>query len=1074
MATKNLTNNNQKGWSNRTKKMNIIIGTENNPTKFTSGEVIINKKSTKKNLDKLIDINNDVKTKKTTKKITTDATEGGLLKGKPHYDKNGKPLGGIPGKVDGTKPIETEGDEFVVNAEASKKHWQELSKINQENGNGVPIGPPTETYDEDPSEEFERGGKIQFNPNYLPNKWIMSFAKKIKANHPEIWKLGGNIFGNEAFENLKRVSERGYWLDSEEWMYIKWRSYVARHKKDFRIEGVVAMLKWVDKVDKGWPYMKNLIQEKINQSNKMEQGGMLPMQGILITPDKTKKINFKRTDNGYEYFISDNVSSTHNNKTLRIGFKKRKGNPLNLSQNEFIEFLYQENFLDPNMRKDKNGNDCIEFIKKTESILNNGYYLDLKETNNVRDAYSQFPLNLKGVIITYNSGNQKDLKCIDTVNIDFLNDILEKKFKLTEAQSRLVSHYYLHNARRFDTMQIIDEIVDKDIYIIDRNFLDCSPKASKMNDGGNVDFGKVSSASSRFKPSETIVFDPPLVGLNGNKLISYTWKYEWTTDFSIKTGDAIEKRVSDWTQAELSADTGRNIVHSFTILKPDGSYQSVSSESVPVIMGFVSKEQKKDFSNLATASKTLAKQQMQLSILEAKQKEFEELKRSIIDAGYPEIKIEPWYSDDQVKLIMGDGSVVADANNPYEKERIEVLQDSYVRGEMLKLGINSYRSNNSYQISELKKRIERQKRKVENITNSDKMAEGGNIDLNVEEILGRIVDVHYMGVSEPDYFKIKEVKITPENFRHRDVTLRGDIGVSKFPLEQLQDFLDGKQIIIRDDNEEYAITLTKERLKKGGKTISYDTYKDKYNRKYNYPKNTSHSLEEISKDTGVSMKGLQQIYNKGIGAFKTNPESVRPNVQSKEQWAMARIYSAVMGGAASQIDSHELQMNKGGNVDKQDTVTMDIPLMIRTLELAREDIHSDAELHFVVENLLHLKNKKVLTMDDYAYIADVEHKHFKKYAHGGNVGTNQKEVSIGFGGLGNGTTVWDRNRIQNGDYKIIAHISDSGKITYYDKNLPEYAKTKIEQFAEEEKQRLAEGGELSQGYDFSPIQTPLN
>jgi hypothetical protein len=90
------------------------------------------------------------------------------------------------------------------------------------------------------------------------------------------------------------------------------------------------------------------------------------------------------------------------------------------------------------------------------------------------------------------------------------------------------------------------------------------------------------------------------------------------------------------------------------------------------------------------------------------------------------------------------------------------------------------------------------------------------------------------------------------------------------------------------------------------------TYKDKYNTKYGYKKNESHTLEEISKDTGVSMKGLQQIYNKGIGAYKTNPSSVRPNVKSKEQWAMARVYSAVMGGKASKIDSNELKMENGG------------------------------------------------------------------------------------------------------------------------------------------------------------------
>ena len=95
----------------------------------------------------------------------------------------------------------------------------------------------------------------------------------------------------------------------------------------------------------------------------------------------------------------------------------------------------------------------------------------------------------------------------------------------------------------------------------------------------------------------------------------------------------------------------------------------------------------------------------------------------------------------------------------------------------------------------------------------------------------------------------------------------------------------------------------------------YITYKDKYNKKYNYDANSSHSLEEISKDTGVSMKGLQQIYNKGIGAYKTNPSSVRPNVKSKEQWAMARVYSAVMGGADARVDANELNMNYGGEIE---------------------------------------------------------------------------------------------------------------------------------------------------------------
>lgn len=71
------------------------------------------------------------------------------------------------------------------------------------------------------------------------------------------------------------------------------------------------------------------------------------------------------------------------------------------------------------------------------------------------------------------------------------------------------------------------------------------------------------------------------------------------------------------------------------------------------------------------------------------------------------------------------------------------------------------------------------------------------------------------------------------------------------------------------------------------------TYKDDFNKKYKFKKGQSHSLKEISKITGYQMKGIQTIYDKGIGAYKTNPGSVRKNVVSKEQWAYARVYAAL-------------------------------------------------------------------------------------------------------------------------------------------------------------------------------------
>jgi hypothetical protein len=62
-------------------------------------------------------------------------------------------------------------------------------------------------------------------------------------------------------------------------------------------------------------------------------------------------------------------------------------------------------------------------------------------------------------------------------------------------------------------------------------------------------------------------------------------------------------------------------------------------------------------------------------------------------------------------------------------------------------------------------------------------------------------------------------------------------------------------------------------------------------------------------------------------------------------------------------------VNEG--TDKKDTVTFDIPLLIRVLELTREDIKSDIDLHRVVERLIQIRNKGVLTMADYKMIANL-------------------------------------------------------------------------------------------------------
>tara|TARA_R110000764_G_scaffold102849_2_gene188437 strand:+ start:2363 stop:2686 length:324 start_codon:yes stop_codon:yes gene_type:complete len=72
------------------------------------------------------------------------------------------------------------------------------------------------------------------------------------------------------------------------------------------------------------------------------------------------------------------------------------------------------------------------------------------------------------------------------------------------------------------------------------------------------------------------------------------------------------------------------------------------------------------------------------------------------------------------------------------------------------------------------------------------------------------------------------------------------------------------------------------------------TNKQKFNKKYKQPINQANSKKDISKLTGIPTRILDDVFDRGVGAFKTNPKSVRPSVKSPEQWAFGRVYSFVM------------------------------------------------------------------------------------------------------------------------------------------------------------------------------------
>lgn len=65
---------------------------------------------------------------------------------------------------------------------------------------------------------------------------------------------------------------------------------------------------------------------------------------------------------------------------------------------------------------------------------------------------------------------------------------------------------------------------------------------------------------------------------------------------------------------------------------------------------------------------------------------------------------------------------------------------------------------------------------------------------------------------------------------------------------------------------------------------------------------TAHNAKSKHK---VTTSMLQAVYRRGIGAYKTNPGSVRPNVSSPEQWAMARVNSFLRIVSGSKSPKHD-------------------------------------------------------------------------------------------------------------------------------------------------------------------------
>ena len=85
------------------------------------------------------------------------------------------------------------------------------------------------------------------------------------------------------------------------------------------------------------------------------------------------------------------------------------------------------------------------------------------------------------------------------------------------------------------------------------------------------------------------------------------------------------------------------------------------------------------------------------------------------------------------------------------------------------------------------------------------------------------------------------------------------------------------------------------------------SFKQKFNQHHGQPRDKANSLPQIAALSGVSLRVLDQVYARGLGAHKTNPTSVRSRAGAKRaggfpkshrmsasQWGYARVYGFVM------------------------------------------------------------------------------------------------------------------------------------------------------------------------------------
>ena len=103
----------------------------------------------------------------------------------------------------------------------------------------------------------------------------------------------------------------------------------------------------------------------------------------------------------------------------------------------------------------------------------------------------------------------------------------------------------------------------------------------------------------------------------------------------------------------------------------------------------------------------------------------------------------------------------------------------------------------------------------------------------------------------------------------------------------------------------------------------------------------------------VTLNTLEQVYDRGIGAYKTNPSSVRPSVSSPEQWALARVNSFLYALKKGKYrgGKHDTDLLPSGHPVKEEMEEKFIDMKnkeIRTIDVQDLELRMDGDNPVVV------------------------------------------------------------------------------------------------------------------------------